>query len=141
MVRSLTAEDAEEMARIHKDAFPVGWPVSDMVRHTQKDLCLGIGVPLSAFIILQIAGEQADILTLATDSQARRKGHACKLLRSAQEYLENKSIRTIFLDVAENNSAAIGLYKSCGFQAIGRRPAYYRTSKGRIAAITFSKSL
>jgi len=85
--------------------------------------------------------EQADILTLATDSQARRKGHARKLLRSVQEYLENKSIRTLFLDVAENNNAAISLYKACGFQPIGRRPAYYRTLRGRIAAITFSKSL
>jgi len=47
----------------------------------------------------------------------------------------------MFLEVAEDNEAAIHLYRSLGFQPIGRRPAYYRRADGRVAAITFSKKL
>lgn len=129
------------MATLHKQSFPSGWPEEDMRRHIEKDLCLGVGNPVKAFILLQIGGDQADILTLATDPAHRRKGHARQILSEAENQLRNKNIKTLYLDVSEINDGAIALYKSTGFQAIGRRPAYYRTAKGRVAAITFSKTL
>lgn len=141
MIRPLTPEDAAAMAAIHKQSFPAGWPEDDMRRHIGKDICLGIGATPDAFIILQIGGDQADVLTLATDSTQRRKGYARQLLAQSKAALKERGVNTLYLDVSEINDGAIALYKSTGFQAIGRRPAYYRTAKGRVAAITFSKTL
>ena len=141
MIRVLQASDAPVIAAIHKQSFPSGWPAEEMKRHIEKDLCLGIGTPIEAFILVQASEDQADILTIATDPNHRRKGHARTLLAATDAALAERGVKTLYLDVSEINEGAITLYKSCGFQAIGRRPAYYRTSAGRVAAITFSKTL
>lgn len=140
-MRYLTEDDASAMAEIHKMAFPAGWPENEMKAHIEKDLCIGIGKPLLAFALIQIGGDQADILTIATAAEARRKGYALALLTNAETLLRDRKVHTLFLDVSEANSGAIALYKVAGFQPIGRRPAYYRTPTGRIAAITYSKTL
>ena len=35
----------------------------------------------------------------------------------------------IFLEVGEDNPAAIALYRQAGFEPVGRRPAYYRRKR------------
>jgi ribosomal-protein-alanine N-acetyltransferase len=39
-------------------------------------------------------------------------------------------VHRLFLDVAESNSAAIGLYARLGFTQMGRRKAYYAHADG-----------
>jgi ribosomal-protein-alanine N-acetyltransferase len=129
------------MSTIHRKSFSAGWPLAEMRLHIDKDLCLGLGDPLSAFILVQIGGDQADILTIATHPDHRRKGLARQLLTEAEKILHGEGVVTLFLDVSELNDSAKSLYKSCGYQAVGRRPRYYRTPNGRVASITFSKSL
>jgi ribosomal-protein-alanine N-acetyltransferase len=145
MIRPLTPEDAARIAEIHKQSFPVSWPENEMLEHIQKDLCLGVylheGAPLEAFILVQTALDQADVLTIATHPDHRRKGHAKTLLNAAEMKLKDRNISSLYLDVSEKNEGALALYRHCGFQAVGRRPAYYRTAAGRVASITFSKML
>lgn len=139
--RILMAQDAPVMAQIHAQSFPRPWPALDMAVHVKTDLCLGIGATLSSFIIIRSSNDEAEILTIATEKSARRKGYGRVLLNAAFAKLQQNHIRTLFLEVAEDNAPAQALYKSCGFVPIGRRPAYYRREKGRVAAITFSKSV
>lgn len=141
MIRRLASEDAVHMAEIHKRSFPVSWPVEDMQSHLQKDLCLGVGRPVEAFILVQIAVDQADVLTIATDPNHRRKGYGRALLKAVEEKLKENRVTSLYLDVSEKNEGALALYRECDFRAVGRRPAYYRTAAGRIASITFSKTL
>ena len=141
MIRRLGPSDAPLMSTIHRKSFSAGWPPAEMRLHIDKDLCLGLGDPLTAFILVQIGGDQADILTIATHPDHRRTGLARQLLTEAEQILQADGVETLFLDVSELNDSAKSLYKSCGYQAVGRRPRYYRTPNGRVASITFSKSL
>lgn len=129
------------MADIHAASFDTGWDALEMSVHCTKDLCLGLGEPLSAFIICSVAVDQAEILTLATRPEARRSGLGRMLLAETVTALRDKQVTELFLEVAEDNLAARALYKGAGFSAIGRRPGYYRRPQGRMAAITFSKKL
>jgi len=131
------------MASLHAESFPRGWDALEMAAHTQKDMCLGIDHDdtLGAFIILSRAAGQAEILTITTAAAARRQGLAQQLLDGAYRDLHAQDISELFLEVAEDNIAAIALYRRAGFTPIGRRPAYYRREGGRIAALTFSKKL
>lgn len=129
------------MADIHAASFDTGWDALEMSVHCTKDLCLGLGEPLSAFIICSVAADQAEILTLATRPEARRSGLGRMLLVETVTALRDKQVTELFLEVAEDNLAARELYKGAGFSAIGRRPGYYRRPQGRMAAITFSKKL
>lgn len=147
-MRPLTAKDARDMAAIHAESFapPLGsggWPALDMATHTQKDLCLGVDHDgaLGGFIIVSIAADQAEILTIATAIVSRRRGLARRLLEGVAPELKKQDVRELFLEVAEDNIGAIALYRGAGFIPIGRRPGYYRRAEGRIAALTLSKKV
>ena len=140
-MRHLTAQDARAMAAIHAESFERSWDALEMAAHIQKDICLGLEceAALGAFLILSVAAGQAEILTLATAINSRRQGLAKRLLSGAARELQKQDISEIFLEVAEDNAAAISLYRGAGFTPMGRRPAYYRREAGRVAALTFSK--
>lgn len=142
-MRRLSAQDAQAMADIHAQCFDRAWPALDMAVHTQRDLCFGVEKEnaLAAFIILSCAAGQSEILTIATAKASRRQGLAQQLLQDAMRQLQSQNVTEIFLEVAEDNPAAMALYKKSGFQPIGRRPGYYKRLTGRVAAITFSKKL
>ena len=128
------------MADIHAQSFDRAWPELDMAVHINRDLCFGLNDPLSSFIIIRAADTQAEVLTIATHPDHRGQGKGSELLAGALQSLKSNGITTLFLEVAEDNAPAQALYRRAGFDAIGRRPAYYRRAKGRVAALTFSKS-
>lgn len=139
--RVLTAQDAEAMAVIHAACFDKPWPALDMAVHVTRDLCMGIGEPLMSFAILRRSDIDAEILTVATDPEARSQGLAGQVLESAAQQLYAAGLRHVFLEVAEDNTAARTLYKRLGFIPMGRRPGYYARAEGRMAAITYSRDL
>lgn len=141
MIRSLTPMDAPRMADIHAQSFFKSWDEPEMKAHIQTDMGFGFGRPLEGFIILRAAADQAEILTVAVDPALRRQGIARALLDISETELVDNGVDTLFLEVAEDNPAAIAFYKSAGFEPIGRRPSYYTREIGRVAAITFRKRL
>lgn len=129
------------MAALHAAGFDKGWPEGDMILHVQDDITVGIGNPLSGFLIIRPAEDQAELLTITTEPAARGQGLGKKLLIAGEQAAALQDINILFLEVAEDNDPAIALYRSCGYEAFGRRPAYYRRANGRVAALTFRKKL
>lgn len=64
--------------------------------------------------------EYSEIIAVATDKNFRNKGIATKLLN-----LITGSEGEIFLEVREDNAAAIKLYHKIGFESIAIREKYY----------------
>lgn len=96
----------------------------------------------NCFILIRNVLDEAEVLTLATATAMRRCGLARRILQEAEEQAKAQGAATIFLEVAENNTAAIGLYTSSGYSQIGRRPGYYLPKDGApIAALVLRKSL
>ena len=129
------------MAEIHAASFDKGWDALEMSAHTAKDICLGLGDPLSAFIICSKVEDESEILTIATHPDQRQRGLGRTLLDCMLQHLTEQGVKSLFLEVAEDNLAAQALYRRAGFSPIGRRPAYYRRSQGRVAALTFALKL
>ncbi len=129
------------MAALHARSITPAWPQEDMVEHTGRDICVGVGQPLEAFIIIRFVEDQGEILTIVTDPDHRKQGLGRALLNKTESILGEKNGKLIFLEVAEDNVPAIALYRDCGYDHIGRRPAYYRRPEGRVAALTFCKRL
>ena len=84
-----------------------------------------IGGRFSGFCMLHRAGDQAELYQIAVCHEARRRGVARELLRSAEEHVSRRGISEAFLEVRVSNAAAIGLYENAGWRAIGRRKDYY----------------
>ncbi|QCO57160.1 GNAT family N-acetyltransferase (plasmid) [Pseudorhodobacter turbinis] len=87
-----------------------------------------------------LAGE-AEVLTLAVAPDFRRKGHARSLMTAFHD-AARPAADTAFLEVAEDNNAAIALYLSLGYAEVGRRPRYFEAPHGaRIDALVMRLSL
>jgi ribosomal-protein-alanine N-acetyltransferase len=65
------------------------------------------------------------ILNLATHPDARRQGHAARLLRHTIEFARAHRCRYLTLEVRRSNHAAIKLYRGFGLRPVGVRPNYY----------------
>jgi len=68
---------------------------------------------------------EAAVISLAIEPSARRGGLARSLLQLMIRQVEAVGGARIFLEVAETNEAARGLYDSLAFREVGRRPGYY----------------
>lgn len=142
IIRRLTLEDLAAAATLHGASFDVGWSEDSLRSHFDNDLCLGVFAPdLAGFIVTRLAVDQAEIITIAVAPERRGHGIGQTLMEQALTHLHGNGVELLFLEVAEDNLSAIALYKKCGFNPIGKRPAYYRRAGGRVAALTFRKDL
>jgi tRNA threonylcarbamoyladenosine biosynthesis protein TsaB len=82
------------------------------------------------FILLRQAADEAEIITLAVQPQQRRLGVARRLLTVGLAKITGRGAQQCFLEVADTNVAARGLYASAGFVEVGRRSGYYRDAAG-----------
>jgi ribosomal-protein-alanine N-acetyltransferase len=124
-------DDAAALARIHYAAFAEQWSEDSLRALLENPGTFALAgshaaeTDLQAFILIQIAADESEILTIATAPAARRLGLARALILEAQRVAAQRQANVMYLEVAENNAAALALYRSCGFVLHGRRHAYY----------------
>ena len=78
-----------------------------------------------------MAADEAEILSIAIDPTYRGRGLSRDLLLTHLGHLAGRGIRTIFLEVEENNQPARRLYEWAGFSVVGRRERYYQEPGGQ----------
>ena len=149
-LRQAGSGDAPVLARLHAAAFGErkGWSeksIAEMlaVEGTEAMLALAHGTHGTArsseraggepvgMIITRMVWGDGEILTLAVDPAWQRRGIGSRLLASATNGMVMQGVNRVFLEVAEDNHAAITLYESLKFEGTGRRPNYYLTEDGR----------
>ena len=85
------------------------------------------GSRIAAFIVMHVvvAGE-CEIENVAVASEQRRQGLGGRLVSAVLDSARNNRCTAVWLEVRASNFAAQQLYKSLGFQEVGRRRTYYR---------------
>jgi ribosomal-protein-alanine N-acetyltransferase len=128
MIR-LTPDQAADMARIHAQCFAQPWSEGVMADLTIKPSHRAFGLQqdgiLVSFILLAVAADEGEILTLATNPAVQGRGLARDLLSAAMANLREDGVNQVTLEVAVDNTAALRLYEKAGFATVGRRKAYY----------------
>ncbi|WP_254073157.1 GNAT family N-acetyltransferase [Acidisphaera sp. S103] len=127
MLYRATQADIDLMAAIHASAFAGSDAWSRDVFSLQVALpnVFGLLHPSGGLILVRVAADESEILTLAVDPAARRGGIGSALLREATTLTATMGASTVFLEVSVANIAARQLYASAGFIQAGRRPHYY----------------
>ena len=133
----------EALARIHAQAFSStrAWSAAEF-----RSLLDQPGMVLTgddrAFALLRVTLDEAEVLTIATAPEHRRKGLARAVLAQAETAVQTLGAAVIFLEVAEDNDAARALYAQAGYAQIGRRPGYYLPKDAApVAALVLRKAL
>jgi ribosomal-protein-alanine N-acetyltransferase len=91
---------------------------------------LRMGSKIIGFAVSRMAADEAEILSIAVAASHRGRGLSRNLLLTHLGHLAGRGVRTVFLEVEENNQPARRLYERAGFAVAGRRERYYRQAGG-----------
>jgi ribosomal-protein-alanine N-acetyltransferase len=139
VIRHIGIERGGECAALHALSFVHPWSMAELEQMLGAKEVLADGAydgkthALYGFLLSRIAADEAEILTIAVDPAHRKSGIGAKLLTAHLARLAAQRVKTLFLEVDENNTAARALYSRFGFQKVGERKAYYRTADGERA--------
>ncbi len=88
---------------------------------------------------IMVVGDTAEVLTVGVVPAARRAGIARGLLANLIAEARRRNATEVFLEVRDDNLAAIALYQSEAFERVGVRRGYY--DGGRVDAVTMRRDL
>jgi ribosomal-protein-alanine N-acetyltransferase len=133
-VEAAGLRDAPALAQIHGASFHRGWGESefDSMLTERNTLVhrLRMGRKVVGFSVSRMAADEAEILSIAVAESHRGRGLSHTLLLTHLGHLAGRGVRTVFLEVEENNQPARRLYERAGFTVVGRRERYYRQGGG-----------
>lgn len=142
-----TVGDAKDLARIHAQGFYRGWPVGEFENFladadTPVYVACDAKRRIAGFALIRIAADEAELLTIAVDPKWRGKRIGKALLDAVFQDLLMSPARRMFLEVSEENQAAIKLYQRHGFTTISTRKGYYAKPDGSAAtALVMARDL
>ncbi|MDR6265236.1 MULTISPECIES: ribosomal protein S18-alanine N-acetyltransferase [Rhodobacterales] len=131
-----------EMAAIHAACFtqPRPWSEAEFAELSASPQCI-IQTAKLGFAIIRLAGPEAELLTIAVHPEARRQGLARSLLNALITDLNSRNCEEIFLEVVDDNTPAIQLYQSAGFENRAIRKDYYNGPNGQKSSALVMRKL
>ena len=128
-------DEADVLADIHRDAFaahlerrrfrlPARRAAASSPSACAARALFG-GRRLAGFVLIRVAADEAEVLTIAVGLGDRGRGYGRMLMEEALRRLYRDRVAACFLEVDRQNRAAVGLYRSLGFVVAGERKRYY----------------
>jgi [ribosomal protein S18]-alanine N-acetyltransferase len=134
LVEPATLRDAPKLAQLHGASFHRGWGETEFESMLSERNTLvhrlRIGRKIVGFAVSRMAADEAEILSIAVAASHRGRGLSRNLLLTHLGHLAGRGVRTVFLEVEENNQPARRLYERAGFGVAGRRERYYQQPDG-----------
>ena len=131
-------ERAAEIAPLHAQLFNPPWDsaaLEALLSHPASTAFVAeIRVPTRVtvgFILGQLAADEAEILTIGVAPELQRRGLGRRLIEGFARAAKRAEARRVHLEVAADNTSAIGLYRALGFTETGRRKDYYQRAGGK----------
>jgi ribosomal-protein-alanine N-acetyltransferase len=130
VIRDASPDDLPAILEIERGCFSDPW--------SERSFRSLLGAPRTWFRVVEQSGavvgylvawhigDEAELANLAVHPPARRLGLGAKLLDDLVAAVNVPPGKTIHLEVRASNAAAQGLYRSRGFQEVGRRRGYYQ---------------
>lgn len=134
VVEPATLRDVRQLAQLHAASFHRGWGAGEFEQMLREQNTLVHRLKLRGhligFAVSRIAADEAEILSIAVSPGHRGRGLSRDLFLTHLGHLAGRGVRTVFLEVEENNQPARRLYDGTGFAVAGRRERYYKEADG-----------
>jgi ribosomal-protein-alanine N-acetyltransferase len=130
-IEPMRATDLDAVMEIERLSFKAPWSRQvfleelarefahvDVVRDTSTGGVVGFGN-------YWLVADEVHVLNVATHPQARRSGHASRMLAHMIDFGRRELCRVVTLEARRSNTAALRLYRRFAFRAVGVRPNYY----------------
>ncbi len=130
LVRAMTGADLPDVIVLDALSFNVPWPGEafehELANPNARCWVAELDGRVAAALVIWRVLDEAHIATLAVHPNRRRQGLAQLLLETAMQAAYAEGARIYHLEVRAGNLGAIQLYEKLGFDAVGRRPKYYK---------------
>ena len=128
-IRDATPDDLGAVTAIERASFGDPWSDASFrsllrAETTRFRVAIRDGVVVGYAIASRI-GDEAELANLAVDPAVRRAGVGALLLDDLLASIGSPPAATVYLEVRASNEPAQALYRSRGFEAVGRRRGYY----------------
>jgi ribosomal-protein-alanine N-acetyltransferase len=125
---------AKLLAELHGESFETRWSETDFnellaIPGTAAIVVSSQNNPMG-FVLFRRAADEAEILTICTRPVFRQKGHGTLLMQRLESVIKSEGVKSLFIEVAVSNHAALALYASSGFEKAGTRKNYYNRGDG-----------
>lgn len=146
MIRFLTPNNAFECASLHAISFPSkGWDKDLFEAWIGNELFTAIGYfhqeKLVGFVLGSLLDGELEIYTLCVAEICWGQGIGTQLVTALEKPEYVPDVKTIFLDVQEDNLAALRVYQKAGFRMISKRVGYYQDGDKQIDAVCMMKNI
>lgn len=129
-IRDAAAADVPAIVALEASSFSDPWSAQSfrgLVGAAQARLRVGIlDGQVVGYAVAWHVGDEAELANLAVAEGARRRGIGTRLLDDLLAHADVAPGQAVYLEVREGNAAAQALYRSRGFEIVGRRRGYYR---------------
>ena len=142
--RTMGDDDVPQVVEIDRAACRFPWSAGiyrDCIRAGYHCWLYQTEARVVVFAILSVAAGEAHVLNLCVRPDKQGKGYGRMMLRQLLEQAAQAGATTIFLEVRASNEVALNLYKTEGFEQLGRRTGYYPAGENREDAIVLAKKL
>lgn len=128
-IRPLDAADLAHVLEIENASFTTPWrrpTFEGLLKRRDSDLIAAESrEELVGYAIVWTIMDQSELGNVAVRADHRGRGTGALLVRTALERARSRGAHDCFLEVRASNRGAQELYRSCGFEVIGRRRRYY----------------
>jgi ribosomal-protein-alanine N-acetyltransferase len=130
-IAPMRPDDIDGIMEIERSAFRWPWAREVFLEELTREwahvdvLRERRGGAVRAFANYWLIRDEVHVLNVATHPEARRRGHAGRLLEHVISFARARQCLYVTLEVRRSNQAAIRLYRKHGFRPVGIRPNYY----------------
>jgi len=130
-IETATVRDLDAVSRIESRAFSDPWSRHAFASAMQLDASFfacarSRSGAVVGYVVAWFAGGEGEIANLAVDVPGRGQGIGGRLLDVAIARARSVRAEAVYLEVRASNEPALRLYRSRGFEEVGRRRSYYR---------------
>ena len=131
----MTADHLEELERLERICFSRPWSRKMLAEELDNE-CAAFLVaedPITKEVVgyagLLVMADEGYITNVAVFPEYRRRGVAGQIIAVFDNFARGNRLAFLTLEVRPSNAAAIALYRSFGFEEVGRRKNYYDLPK------------
>lgn len=130
-VEPVREEDLPAIVEIERAAFSDPWALQsfrDALEHPAVHFLAARGDDglVVGYVVAWLVADEGEIANLAVAPEVWGGGAGAQLLDAALKEAAARGVENVYLEVRDSNERARRLYRSRGFEEVGRRRGYYR---------------
>jgi [ribosomal protein S18]-alanine N-acetyltransferase len=129
-IAPVSGEDVPAIVAIERAAFSDPWSAGSFREALAHPAVFFAGArrdesELAGYVVAWFAADEGEIANLAVAPEGWGLGIGRALLDAALEEAGRRDVAAVYLEVRDSNERARRLYRSRGFEEVGRRRGYY----------------